>query len=219
MSDTTIPAARSRAGGAALAGGSRRTCSGDDPRARTRRAALVACTNCSPCMRDEGFVVHYPEDRTYGLSGFVAELGTAAARSERLARLARPLLERLVADPPPSPWWRTSPCSAAPTSSTPAGCRGSVRRPPSRRRRAAARAPHRDRPRDARRAAPRAGARAVPDPRRADSPQRGRAVDAARTRRAARRRPATEAGQARTATSRPNTPRSVRRRSTATTTR
>lgn len=49
-------------------------------------------------MRDEGFVVHYPEDRTYGLSSFVAEIGTSALRSERLGMLARPLLERLVAE-------------------------------------------------------------------------------------------------------------------------
>ncbi len=48
-------------------------------------------------MMDEGFVVHYPEDRTYGLSGLVAEIGTSALRSERLGRLARPLLESLVA--------------------------------------------------------------------------------------------------------------------------
>ena len=67
-------------------------------------------------MRDEGFLVHYPEDRTYGLSGLVAELGTASRRTERLGRLARPLLERLVADAPRCPSSRTSPCSAAPTS-------------------------------------------------------------------------------------------------------
>ena len=51
-------------------------------------------------MRDEGFLVHYPEDGTYGLSGLVAELGTASRRSERLGRLAKPLLERLVAAAP-----------------------------------------------------------------------------------------------------------------------
>jgi DNA-binding IclR family transcriptional regulator len=51
-------------------------------------------------MRDEGFLVHYPEDGTYGLSGLVAELGTASRRTERLARLATPLLDRLVADAP-----------------------------------------------------------------------------------------------------------------------
>lgn len=47
-------------------------------------------------MMDEGFVVHYPEDRTYGLSSLVAQLGSAALRSERLGRLAGPLLTRLV---------------------------------------------------------------------------------------------------------------------------
>lgn len=51
-------------------------------------------------MRDEGFLVHYPEDGTYGLSGLMAELGTASRRTERLGRLARPLLERLVAAAP-----------------------------------------------------------------------------------------------------------------------
>lgn len=49
-------------------------------------------------MRDEGFVLHYPEDGTFGLSTLVAELGTASRRTERLGRLARPLLERLVAE-------------------------------------------------------------------------------------------------------------------------
>lgn len=47
-------------------------------------------------MLDEGFVVHYPEDHAYGLSSLVSEIGTAALQTERLARLARPLLERLV---------------------------------------------------------------------------------------------------------------------------
>jgi len=49
-------------------------------------------------MMDEGFVLHYPEDHAYGLSPLVAELGTAALQSERLARLAKPMLERLVRD-------------------------------------------------------------------------------------------------------------------------
>ncbi|CAN5306487.1 IclR family transcriptional regulator [soil metagenome] len=51
-------------------------------------------------LRDEGFVVHYAEDRTYGLSDLVAQLGSAASASERLGRLARPLLERLAASAP-----------------------------------------------------------------------------------------------------------------------
>ncbi|CAN5383108.1 N/A [soil metagenome] len=48
-------------------------------------------------MLDEGFVVHYPEDHAYGLSGLVSEIGTSALQSERLARLAKPMLDRLVA--------------------------------------------------------------------------------------------------------------------------
>jgi len=51
-------------------------------------------------MMLEGFVVHYPEDRTYGLSALVAQIGTASLRSERLGRLARPLMERVVAAAP-----------------------------------------------------------------------------------------------------------------------
>lgn len=51
-------------------------------------------------MMDEGFVVHYPEDEAYGLSSLVAEIGTASLRSERLSRLARPIMERLVASAP-----------------------------------------------------------------------------------------------------------------------
>ena len=48
-------------------------------------------------MLDEGFVLHYPEDHAYGLSGLVSEIGTSALQSERLARLAKPMLDRLVA--------------------------------------------------------------------------------------------------------------------------
>lgn len=51
-------------------------------------------------LMDEGYAVHYPEDRTYGLSTLVAEIGGSALRSERLARLARPLLETVVGRSP-----------------------------------------------------------------------------------------------------------------------
>lgn len=51
-------------------------------------------------MMDEGFVVHYPEDRAYGLSALVVEIGSASLQTERLARLAGPLMERLVAESP-----------------------------------------------------------------------------------------------------------------------
>lgn len=47
-------------------------------------------------MMDEGFVVHYPEEHTYGLSSLVSDIGTSALRAERLGRLARPLLHDLV---------------------------------------------------------------------------------------------------------------------------
>jgi DNA-binding IclR family transcriptional regulator len=47
-------------------------------------------------MMDEGFVVHYPEEHTYGLSSMVSDIGTSALRAERLGRLARPLLHELV---------------------------------------------------------------------------------------------------------------------------
>jgi DNA-binding IclR family transcriptional regulator len=48
-------------------------------------------------MRDEGFLVHYPEDRAYGLSTLLSDIGTSSLRATRLGRLAQPLLERLVA--------------------------------------------------------------------------------------------------------------------------
>jgi DNA-binding IclR family transcriptional regulator len=51
-------------------------------------------------MMDEGFVVHYPEDRAYGLSALVVEIGSASLQTERLGRLATPLMERLVAESP-----------------------------------------------------------------------------------------------------------------------
>lgn len=60
------------------------------PRSSTYQLVAVMC--------DEGFLVRYPEDGTYGLSSFVAEIGTSALRSERLGMLARPLLERLVTE-------------------------------------------------------------------------------------------------------------------------
>lgn len=49
-------------------------------------------------MMDEGFLVHYPEERAYGLSSLVTEIGAGMLQTERLRRLAHPLLERLVVD-------------------------------------------------------------------------------------------------------------------------
>jgi DNA-binding IclR family transcriptional regulator len=48
-------------------------------------------------MMEEGFLVHYPEVRAYGLSSLLSEIGTSSVRTERLGRLAAPLLEKLVA--------------------------------------------------------------------------------------------------------------------------
>ncbi|TQO20408.1 IclR family transcriptional regulator [Rhodoglobus vestalii] len=51
-------------------------------------------------MIDEGFVVHYPEDRTYGLSSLVSEIGSSAVRNERLSRLATTLMHSLASQAP-----------------------------------------------------------------------------------------------------------------------
>ncbi|HEY5183948.1 MAG TPA: IclR family transcriptional regulator [Actinomycetes bacterium] len=47
-------------------------------------------------LADAGFVVHLPEERRYGLGVSAFEIGTAYMRQEPLARLARPVLARLV---------------------------------------------------------------------------------------------------------------------------
>jgi len=47
-------------------------------------------------LQEEGFVVHYPEARAYGLGALVAEIGGSVLSASRLARLGNPLLERLV---------------------------------------------------------------------------------------------------------------------------
>ncbi|TNC42928.1 IclR family transcriptional regulator [Mumia zhuanghuii] len=47
-------------------------------------------------MTEEDFVVHYPEDRTWGLGIGAWEVGVAFAQQEPLARLARVPLARLV---------------------------------------------------------------------------------------------------------------------------
>lgn len=47
-------------------------------------------------LTEEGFVVHLPEERTYGLGVASFELGSAYSRQAPLARLSRPVLARLV---------------------------------------------------------------------------------------------------------------------------
>jgi DNA-binding IclR family transcriptional regulator len=51
-------------------------------------------------LQDEGFVVHYPEARAYGLGALVAEIGGTVLTATRLARLGGPLLDRLVRSSP-----------------------------------------------------------------------------------------------------------------------
>lgn len=48
-------------------------------------------------MMDEGFLVHYPEERAYGLSALLGELGSGSLQTDRLRRLAHPVMERLAA--------------------------------------------------------------------------------------------------------------------------
>lgn len=45
---------------------------------------------------EHGYVVHYAEERTYGIGAAVHELGAGYQRQDPLQRLARPLVERLV---------------------------------------------------------------------------------------------------------------------------
>jgi len=47
-------------------------------------------------MQDEGYVVHYPELRAYGLGSLVSEIGSSVLRATRLGRLAQPLIDKLV---------------------------------------------------------------------------------------------------------------------------
>lgn len=48
-------------------------------------------------LTEAGFVAHYPDDRAYGLGVATFEVGTAYLRQDRLERLGRPVLTRLVA--------------------------------------------------------------------------------------------------------------------------
>lgn len=47
-------------------------------------------------LREQGFVVHLPDERRYGLGVAAFELGSAYARQEPLRRIAAPALARLV---------------------------------------------------------------------------------------------------------------------------
>ena len=45
---------------------------------------------------ENGFVTHYPDERTYGLGVAAFEIGTAYLRQDRLERLGRPVLARVA---------------------------------------------------------------------------------------------------------------------------
>ncbi len=49
-------------------------------------------------LQDEGFVVHSPEHQGFALTPLVGEIGSSVLASNALARLATPVLERLVAE-------------------------------------------------------------------------------------------------------------------------
>lgn len=71
------------------------------PVSATRIAAAVDLPRSSTyhlltAMADEGFVIHYPDDRTWGIGVAAWEVGHGFARQEPLARLARLPLARLV---------------------------------------------------------------------------------------------------------------------------
>jgi DNA-binding IclR family transcriptional regulator len=49
-------------------------------------------------MQEEGFLLHSPENQAYGLSPLLADIGSAVLSSNALGRMAKPILERLVAE-------------------------------------------------------------------------------------------------------------------------
>jgi DNA-binding IclR family transcriptional regulator len=76
---------------------------GPVPASSVARAIAVPRSSVYQLLRvlqDEGFVVHYPEARTYGLGPLVSELGTSVLRASRLSRLAQPLVDRIVTRAP-----------------------------------------------------------------------------------------------------------------------
>lgn len=49
-------------------------------------------------LQDEGFIVHSPETQTFGLSTLLTEIGSAVRSSNTLAKMAEPILARLVSE-------------------------------------------------------------------------------------------------------------------------
>ncbi|MGB4135530.1 MAG: IclR family transcriptional regulator [Microbacterium sp.] len=47
-------------------------------------------------LQDEGFVVHFPEERSFSLTPLVSDIGSSYTRSYKLELLARPLAKKLI---------------------------------------------------------------------------------------------------------------------------
>ena len=57
-----------------------------------------SCYQLLEALEEQGFAIHYPGERRWGLGLAAWELGSAYQRHEPLERLARPVLQKLVAE-------------------------------------------------------------------------------------------------------------------------
>ena len=57
-----------------------------------------SCYQLLEALEAEGFAIHYPEEKRWGLGLAAWELGSAYQRHEPLERMARPVLKKLVSD-------------------------------------------------------------------------------------------------------------------------
>ena len=57
-----------------------------------------SCYQLLEALGEQGFAIHYPEERRWGLGLAAWELGSAYQRHEPLERLARPVLQKLVSE-------------------------------------------------------------------------------------------------------------------------
>ena len=55
-----------------------------------------SCYQLLEALEEQGFAIHYPQERRWGLGLAAWELGSAYQRHEPLERLARPVLQKLV---------------------------------------------------------------------------------------------------------------------------
>lgn len=57
-----------------------------------------SCYQLLEALEEQGFAIHYPEERRWGLGLAAWELGSAYQRHEPLERLARPVLQKLITE-------------------------------------------------------------------------------------------------------------------------